>query len=155
VGQLLWAAQGITDPAEGLRTAPSAGALYPLETYVATAAGFFHYQPREHRLRRLFQDDPRPRMFQAACQQDVVTAAPAIFVLAAVYARTEAKYGRDSRLYVPLDLGHAAENLLLQAVALGLGGVPIGALETDRMRTALALPCDHRPEYLVAVGHPL
>lgn len=154
LSQLLWAAQGITH-AEGLRTAPSAGALYPLELYVALAGGFYRYEPLPHQLIRLSDRDLRAAMSCAALGQEAITQAPAVFVIAAVYERTSGKYGaaRTPR-YVHMEVGHAAQNLLLEAVALGLGGVPIGAFEDEALQKALGLPVDHRPLYLVPVGHP-
>jgi SagB-type dehydrogenase family enzyme len=154
LSQLLWAAQGITH-AEGLRTAPSAGALYPLELYVASAGGFYRYEPRRHRLVRLSDRDLRAAMRRAALDQEAVTQAPTVFVFAAVYERTSRKYGvaRAAR-YVHMEVGHAAQNLLLEAAALGLGGVPIGAFDDEALHKALGLPADHRPLYLVPVGRP-
>lgn len=154
LSQLLWAAQGITDAA-GHRTAPSAGALYPLELYVATASGFYQYEPRGHQLHRRSERDLRPTIFRAALEQESIMQAPAVFVIAAVYERTMRKYGEArSPRYVHLEAGHAAQNLLLEAVALGLGTVPLGAFYDARVQKALALPGDHEPLYLIPVGHP-
>ena len=154
LGQLLWAAQGITSE-RGFRTAPSAGALYPLEVYLLTAEGVFHYEPQHHQLRLMSQDDARPALYQAALQQEPVLKAPAVFVLAAVYARTVQKYGEErSPRYVHMEAGHAAQNLLLEATALGLGAVPIGAFHDQEVQKALGLPADHQPLYLIPVGHP-
>lgn len=154
LGQLLWAAQGITNE-RGLRTAPSAGALYPLELYVTTAEGVFHYIPSEHRLLVVSQTDARTRLCQAALRQEAVRRAPAVFIVTAVYARTAAKYGQErTPRYVHLEAGHAAQNLLLQATALGLGAVPIGAFHDDQVQEALGLPADQEPLYLIPVGHP-
>lgn len=154
LGQLLWAAQGITHP-DGLRTAPSAGALYPLETYVATASGLYHYEPRRHTLRRRSAQDLRPAIYRAALEQEAVLEAPAVFVLAAVHERTARKYGATrSTRYVAIEVGHAAQNLLLEAVALGLGAVVVGAFEDAQVHEVLSLPPDHRPLYLIPVGRP-
>lgn len=154
ISQLFWAAQGITDPT-GKRTAPSAGALYPLELYAASGDGFYHYRPADHLLLVKSRDDLRPALYRAALQQEAILYAPTVFVITAVYARTEAKYGaRRSPRYVHLEAGHAAQNLLLQAVALELGGVPIGAFYDDQVQAALNLPGDHAPLYLIPVGHP-
>lgn len=154
LGQLLWAAQGITaEP--GYRTAPSAGALYPLEVYVATGDGIFHYLPQGHRWQVLSPGDARPALYEAALRQEPVRRAPAVFVLAAVYERTAAKYGgQRTPRYVHLEAGHAAQNLLLQAVALGLGAVPIGAFDDGQVQEVLGLPAEHEPLYLIPVGHP-
>jgi SagB-type dehydrogenase family enzyme len=154
LSQLLWSAQGVTGR-QGLRAAPSAGALYPLEVYVATAGGVHHYEPRAHRLVARTDRDLRSALARAALGQACVAEAPAVFVIAAVQARVEVKYGRArSPRYVHLEAGHAAQNLLLQATALGLGGVPVGAFEDDEVQAVLGLPRDHRPVYLVPVGKP-
>jgi len=153
VGQLLWAAQGITREGR-YRTAPSAGALYPLELYVADAGGVWHYIPQEHALERWCAEDRRPRLCPAALSQAAVCRAPSVFVITAVFARTAQKYGDRATRYVWLEAGHAAQNLLLQAVALGLGAVPIGAFYDEQVQAALDLPSDHAPLYLIPVGEP-
>jgi SagB-type dehydrogenase family enzyme len=154
ISQLLWAAQGITDT-EGRRTAPSAGALYPLELYVLMSEGFFHYDPEEHSLHRLSREDLRRAVYAAALEQDSVLQAPVTLVFTAVYRRTEQRYGSQrTPRYVHMEVGHAAQNVLLQAVALGLGGVPIGAFHDARVQQVLALPEDHAPLYLIPVGRP-
>jgi SagB-type dehydrogenase family enzyme len=152
LSQLLWAAQGITH-ADGLRAAPSAGALYPLEFYVALPGGFFRYEPRLHQLVRLSERDLREAMCRAALGQEAITQAPAVFVIAAVYGRMSPKYGAErTPRYVHMEVGHAAENLLLEAEALGLGGVPVGAFHDDVLQKSLGLPLDHCPLYLIPVG---
>jgi SagB-type dehydrogenase family enzyme len=154
LSQLLWAAQGITH-SDGLRTAPSAGALYPLELYVVTASGFYHYNPREHSLDLHSEGDLKPALYRAALEQDAVRAAPAVFVITAVYERTERKYGQErGPRYVHLEAGHAAQNMLLQAVTLGLGGVPVGSFHDDQVQKALSLPREYQPLYLIPIGHP-
>lgn len=154
IGQLLWAAQGVTD-AEGRRTAPSAGGLYPLELYAVTGETVFHYLPATHAIRPVRDGDVRPRLRSAAYDQAPVGEAPLVVVVAAVPARTAAKYGVDrARRYVDLEAGHAAQNLLLEAVALGLAGVPIGAFDDGRVADALGLPAGEEPRYLLAIGHP-
>ena len=153
VSQLLWSAQGTTDP-RGLRTAPSAGALYPLEVFAVLPDGFYHYLATQHTVERMSEGDLREDLWQAGLQQNALRQAPAVFVIAAVYERTEAKYGERAERYVEMEAGHAAQNLLLQAVALDLGAVPIGAFDDDQVGTALGLPEDHRPLYLIPVGHP-
>ncbi len=151
IGQLLWAAQGTTDE-RGYRTAPSAGALYPLELYAATDSGLYHYLPRGHEAEKRRIEGWRVPLCQAALSQDAVCQASAVFVVTAVYERTEAKYGQRAERYVWLEAGHAAQNLLLQAVALDLGAVPIGAFYDDQVRAALSLPAEHEPLYLISVG---
>lgn len=153
IGQLLWAAQGITSP-QGFRTAPSAGALYPLEIYVVLPEGVYHYLPQAHQLRRTAAGDRRAALGDAAVRQRPVYEAPAVFVIAGVYQRTAAKYGQRAERYVHLEAGHAAQNLLLQAVALDLGAVTIGAFYDDQVRAVLGLRADETPLYLIPVGAP-
>jgi SagB-type dehydrogenase family enzyme len=151
--RLCWAAQGITD-ASGHRTAPSAGARYPLELYIATAAGCFAYDPPHHRLVGRTQDDLRPALQWAALSQETVGQSPAVFVVAAVPDRTTAEYGNRGERYVLLEGGHAAQNLLLEATAIGLGAVPIGAFDDARLREVLDLSGDREVLYLIPVGEP-
>jgi len=153
IAQLLWATQGIT-AAWGGRTAPSAGALYPLEVYVAAADGLYHYVPQGHKAIVESRADLRGELWRAGLSQNAIREAPAVFVITAVCARTERKYGERAERYVKLEAGHVAQNLLLQAVALGLGGVPIGAFYDDQVQGALSLPADHEPLYLIPIGHP-
>jgi SagB-type dehydrogenase family enzyme len=153
IAQLSWAAQGSTT-AEGLRTAPSAGALYPLELYVALPAGLYRYDSDDHRLKTQSEKDLREELQRAALGQDAIGDAPAVFVITGVYERTAIKYGeRRTPRYVQMEAGHAAQNLLLQAVALGLGAVPIGAFYDDSVRDVLALDVAETPLYLIPVGH--
>jgi SagB-type dehydrogenase family enzyme len=154
ISQLLWAAQGITD-SRGFRTAPSAGALYPLELYVVLEQGVFHYDPHAHSLTAVTTGDLRPDLYGVSLRQDPILDAPMILVVTAVFSRTEAKYGHArSPRYVHMEAGHAAQNVLLQAVSLNLGAVPIGAFEDMRVQEVLGLPADHEPLYLIPVGHP-
>jgi SagB-type dehydrogenase family enzyme len=153
ISQLLWAAQGITSSWGG-RTAPSAGALYPLEVYGVTADMTLRYIPDGHRAELLSVGDPRRGLAAAAFGQGAVVSAPVVLVLAAVFPRTEVKYGARAERYVKLEGGHAAQNVLLQAVALGLGAVPIGSFEDDGVRQALDLADPEQPLYLIPIGHP-
>jgi len=153
MSQLLWATQGVTSSV-GQRSAPSAGGLYPLEVYVVTGRGRYHYDPYRHRLEVLGTEDVRGELSRAANSQQAVEEAAAAFVLAAVYSRTSQKYGDRAERYVKFEAGHAAQNLLLQAVSLGLGGVPIGAFHDGHVQRILRLPSDHEPLYLILVGHP-
>jgi SagB-type dehydrogenase family enzyme len=154
LSQLLWSVQGMADQ-RGRRTSPSAGALYPLEIYVLTQEGISHYQPSDHSLRSVRAGDFRRDLYAAALRQEFILEAPLTVVITAVYQRIEVKYGRDrGPRYVHIEVGHAAENLLLQAVALGLGAVPVGAFEDDLVLKILGIPPDHRPLYLIPVGHP-
>lgn len=151
IGQLLWAAQGVTDPREGLRTTPSAGALYPLELYAATPEGVFHYLPRTHQVERTLADDVRGRLRKAALDQACLDA-PLVLAIAAVYERVTARYPDMGRLYVDLEIGHCAQNVLLEVVALGLAAVPVAAFDTERVARILDLPAGEVPRYLIPVG---
>lgn len=159
LGQLLWAAQGITSR-EGLRTAPSAGALYPLELYVAVgevkelAPGIYRYEPRGHSLSLVDGRDRRRALAAAALNQDWIAAAPVVFVFGAVYSRTESKYGDRAGRYVPIEVGHAAENLFLQAGDLGLGTCDVGAFDDGAVARAAYLPREVTPLLLMPAGRP-
>ena len=153
ISQLLWAAQGLT-AGWGGRTAPSAGALYPLEVYAATPSGLYHYVPQGHKVTVISQDDLRLKLWEVALKQDAIRDAPAVFVITAVYERTAKKYGARAERYVKLEAGHTCQNILLQAVALDLGAVPIGAFYDDQVQAVLSLPSDQEPLYLIPVGHP-
>lgn len=132
LAQLLWAAQGVTTP-DGLRTAPSAGALYPLEVSVAVGevdglpGGVYRYEPPGHALALVAAGDPRTEVARAALDQECVAAAAAVIAFAADYGRTTGKYGERGRRYVHMEVGHAAQNVCLQAVAAGLGAVVVCA----------------------------
>jgi SagB-type dehydrogenase family enzyme len=153
LGQLLWAGQGITDQA-GHRTAPSAGALYPLELFIATEEGVFHYDPQAHQLIVLGTDDARMGLYEASGGQQAVGQAPVVFVVTAVYERTTGQFGEErGARYVHLEAGHATQNMLLEVMALGLRAVPVGGFDATAAQEALALPADHQPFYLVPVGH--
>ncbi len=158
LSQLLWAAQGITAQAEGLRTAPSAGALYPLELYVAVddvadiPAVVYRYTPTQHRLGTVLTGSVRPKLWRAALSQSAVADAPATIAVAAVFARTTRKYGERGRRYVYMEAGHAAQNVYLQAEALGLGTVVIGAFDDGVVHDVLAMGSDEEPLYLMPVG---
>jgi SagB-type dehydrogenase family enzyme len=158
-GQLLWAAQGVTSSA-GERTAPSAGALYPLEVYLAAgsvdglASGVYGYRAHGHSLRAYLAGDRRRELADAALGQAAVLKAPAVLVIAARYARTARKYGARSERYVHIEVGHAAQNVYLQARALGLGTVIVGAFDDDAVRAALELAEQEAPLALLPVGAP-
>jgi SagB-type dehydrogenase family enzyme len=159
VSQLLWAAQGVTHP-DGLRTAPSAGALYPLEVYLVAGAvlgidpGVYRYDPRRHRLSLQSEGDARAGVAEAALDQEWVAEAPAIIVLAAVYERTGRKYGHRAERYVHMEAGHAAQNVYLQAAALGLGTTMVGAFRDEQLVRVLRLPKHTEPLGLLPVGTP-
>jgi len=157
ISQLLWAAQGLTDPG-GFRTAPSAGGLYPLELYIVAgdveglAAGVYRYQPEGHQLVKTLDGDKRAELAEAALGQEWVEEGAVSIVFTAVYERTTGKYGDRGVRYVHMEAGHAAQNLCLQATALELGAVTIGAFYDDQISRLLNLPADERPLYVIPVG---
>ncbi len=152
LSQLLWAAQGITST-QGFRTAPSAGALYPLNVYAVNATGVYRYVPQNHSLERISSADVRESLAKAALNQSAVRTAPLTLVVTGSYERTAVKYGDRAEQYVHLEAGHAAQNVLLECTALGLGAVPIGGFDDAGVGAALGAPADHRPLYLIPVGH--
>lgn len=159
VSQLLWSAYGITSP-EGFRTAPSAMTAYPLEIFVLAvevsglAAGFYHYVPKGHGLRSRWTGDRREELYRCTFDQKSLRQAKAIIVFTAVYERMREKLGDAGDSHVHMDLGHAGQNLHLQAVALGLGTVVIGAFRPGEVTQVLALPEEMVPLYLMPVGYP-
>jgi SagB-type dehydrogenase family enzyme len=155
IGQLLWAAQGVTRK-DGKRTAPSASATFPLETYVITAEGLGHYLPDEHALEPIHDRDMRAEMKVATGHQRFVDTAPLIVAFTTVASRTAVKHGEDRAVrYADFECGHALQNLMLQAVALDLGSVAIGKFVDDEVGRLLDLPEGEVPRYMVAVGRPI
>jgi SagB-type dehydrogenase family enzyme len=157
VSQLLWAAQGITHP-DGLRTAPSAGALYPLEIYLLVGnvtdlpAGVYRYQPEDRELILISVGDPRQNLYEAALQQSAVKDAAAVLVIGAVYERTTVKYGERGIRYVHMEVGHAAQNVYLQVESLGLGTVFIGAFDEVEVKGVIQMGEEEVPLGLMPVG---
>ena len=160
VSQILWAAQGITN-GEGRRAAPSAGALYALDLYVAVggqgagglAEGVYHYDPRSHVLERTLEGDVRPTLARLA-MQTFIAEAPLALVITAEYERISQRYGDRAPRYVHMEAGHAAQNVYLQAEALGLGTVVAGSFQDEQVSQALGLPAGHRPLYIMPIGYP-
>lgn len=155
--QLLWAADGINRPG-GYRTVPSAGALYPLEVYLiagqveGVAPGIWKYTRREHALIAGSPGDRRRDLARAAFHQSWVAEAAAIIAVAAVPERTAAKYGARAERYVHIEVGHAAQNVYLQAGALGLGTTVVGAFDDDEVKAVMAMTRDEHPLCLLPVG---
>ncbi len=159
IAQLLWAAQGVTQPHPyGLRTAPSAGALYPLELYLLSGrvegldAGIYKYQPKPHRLIKVAEGDERKALYRAALRQECVRDAPAVIVIAAVYDRVKVKYGERGVRYTHIEVGAAAQNIYLEAESLGLGTVIVGAFQDDRVRLILQMEEGETPLAIMPVG---
>lgn len=160
VSTLLWAAQGRRGH-EGHRTAPSAGALYPLEVWLAAGdveglpAGVYRYRPGEPaRLTPVSSRDVRSALARSAARQTWIEDAPAVLVLVADVSVTAAKYGSRARRYVWMEGGAAAENVYLQATALGLGTVLVGAFDDGVVARVLGLPDHLEPLALMPAGRP-
>ena len=164
LGYLLWASTGIQRTEQGyeFRTAPSAGALYPIETYVVAHAvrdvppGAYHYDIRAHELEMIRAGDLRGPLAAAVLGQGLCAEAPAVIVWTAVFARSKWKYGQRAYRYIYLDAGHIAENLALAAVSLGLGTCQIGALFDDEVNKLLDVDgVEESVIYMSVAGVPL
>ena len=166
LSQLLWAAYGITVPKPdspglrgGLRTTPSAGALFPLEIYAIIGnvegiePGVYRYISEEHKIVRIIDRDVRRELTDASFGQRMVQEAPVSIFYSAVFSRTTSRYGERGIMYVHMEIGHSAQNVYLQAVALGLGTCAIGAFVDDQVRQLLQLPEDEVPLYIMPVGY--
>lgn len=159
IAQILWAAQGITAP-DGLRTAPSAGALYPLEIILVAgnitglAPGVYRYAQPGHTLTSIAAGDLRADLARAALEQHWLQAASAVLVFSALVERTTGKYGSRGVNYIYIEVGHAAQNVFLQARALGLGAAVVGAFDEARIAALVHLRAGERPLYLMPLGMP-
>ncbi|MEW5756081.1 MAG: SagB/ThcOx family dehydrogenase [Pseudomonadota bacterium] len=157
--QLLWAAQGITDP-QGLRAAPSAGALYPLEVYAVVGKitplepGVYRYRSKQHALEQTGNGDKRAALAYAAVGQLWIQDAPVSLVFSGIYERTTAKYRERGRRYVHTEAGHAGENVFLQAEALRLGTVVVGAFDDEAVARILQLDEREQPLVIMPIGRP-
>jgi len=158
VSQLLFAAQGVTEKNRGFRTAPSAGALYPLVVYVVVgkveelSPGVYRYYPQEHALEKMLEGDKREELHRAALSQGAIREAPISLVFTAIYEKTTVKYGERGIRYVHMEAGHAAQNVYLQTEALELGTVAIGAFHDEEVARVLSLPPEEVPLYIMPVG---
>jgi len=151
VAHLLWAGQGIT--AEGkYRTAPSAGALYPMTLYYADDLALWRYEPKRHGLAKVTDGDARGDVARAGLGQAPLKRAPGIIIVVAKPSITAAKYGERAERYCVLEAGHVAQNILLAAEALGLGACPVGAFRDGDVLEVLGLGDDYLPLYMIPVG---
>lgn len=158
LSQLLWAAQGITDEQRGFRTAPSAGALYPLEVYVdvknveGLKEGIYNYEPEEEKLKKIVENSKRSEIYQASLKQDPIKQAPALIIISGVYERSKAKYGDAGVKYTRMESGHVGQNIYLQATSLELGTVSIGAFDAQTIKELINAKGE--PLYLMPIGIP-
>jgi len=157
ISQILWAAQGKTRKYR-YRTAPSAGALYPLEIYIAAStvdelkAGLYHYNPKDHTLKKINEGDKRSDVYNAALQQDAIYNSSAMVIITAVVERTSVKYGSRAERYVHIEVGAVSQNIYLQSVSLGLGTVIIGAFKDKALKKVLGLPNNEDPYAIMPLG---
>jgi SagB-type dehydrogenase family enzyme len=162
LSQLLWSAQGITGTG-GRRAVPSAGATYPLEIFVvigahgieSLAAGIYHYQVDNHSLSLHLSGDLRQKLADAALGQNLIASCPVGIVVCALHPRTAYRYGRRGERYVYMEVGHVGQNVSLQAVALGLATVMVGAFEDEEVRKVLKIEEQIKPLYMIPVGQPV
>ena len=158
VSQLLWAAQGITQKSGGLRTAPSAGALFPLEVLIAAervqglSPGIYRYDTKKHNLALTAGGNHVSALAKAALDQKWVGDASAVMVISAVYERTRARYAERAERYAHMEAGAAAQNVLLQAESLGLNSVLVGAFEDRAVKAVLSMPAEENPLYIIPIG---
>jgi SagB-type dehydrogenase family enzyme len=156
LSQLLWAAQGKTSDWGG-RTAPSAGAKYPIEIFTVVGKvegldpGIYRYDPQDHSVIRFKKGDLRKNLMKAAIGQPCIKNAPVNIVVTGVYSRTEEKYGERAPRYVHMETGHACQNIYLQAEALKLGTVVIGAFHDNDVAELLNLK-EEKPLAIMPVG---
>jgi SagB-type dehydrogenase family enzyme len=161
LSQLLWAAQGITDPIGNKRAAPSGGALYPLDIYILIGengvekieAGVYHYLPKEHSVSPITKGDRRKEIASASLGQMWMAKAPIIFIITAEYRRITGKYGERGIRYALIEVGHVGQNLFLQAEAMGLGAGIVGAFNDLEVSKVAGLPSKHEPLLIMPVGY--
>jgi len=157
ISQLLWAAQGITD-SRGYRTAPSAGALYPLEIYIVAgrvkglSLGIYKYRPHENVLVKIVDGDKRAEVCRASLNQSPISDAAAVIVFCAIYERTTVKYGERGIRYVFIEVGHAVQNVYLQAVSLNLGTLVMGAFNDNELKNIMNFDLYEYPLCIMPVG---
>jgi len=161
VSQLLWSAQGITEEINGLRTAPSAAALYPLDLYLVVGkdkvedlkVGVYHYNPLQHSLTIILEEDRRREISQACLDKNQIGNAPISLIITAEFSRTTNKFGKKGINFVYMEAGHVAQNIYLQVESLGLATVAMGGIREKDISQALNLPDQHIPLYVMPVGH--
>jgi len=162
LSQILWAAQGITDTLRKCRAVPSAGATYPLEISVVCGVnclegvedGIYHYEVDNHSLTLQHKGDVRFELAQAALGEECIYQAPLSAVICAEYERTTSVYEARGERYVHIEVGHLGQNIYLQATALGLATVAIGAFYDEQVRKVLRLDKRYKPLYIMPVGRP-
>ncbi|MFC1500883.1 SagB/ThcOx family dehydrogenase [Elusimicrobiota bacterium] len=153
ISQVLWSAQGITNKSMGFRSAPSAGAIYPIELLVLTNKGVFIYYPDNHSLGKISSADKRSELSRAAYSQGFISDAGMTVVVCANYSHITKRYGSRGIRYADMEAGHIAQNIHLQAVALELSSVPVAAFSEEGVHELLNLSKDSTPIYIISVGY--
>lgn len=160
---LIWASTGLQRKERGFeyRTAPSAGALYPIETYVVInnvkniAQGVYHYNIESNHLEEIKKGDYRSAIAEAALNQPMCYHAAAVFIWTAIFNRSKCKYGQRAYRYIYLDAGHIAENLALSATSINLGTCQVAALYDDEVNQIIDIDgITESTIYLSVVGVP-
>jgi SagB-type dehydrogenase family enzyme len=154
ISQLAWAGQGITEPQRGLRTAPSAGATYPIELLFAIPEGLFVYRPVDHSLMQIGNQDIRSGLAAAASMAESVAGAGCDIIVAGSIRKLTDQYKDNARKFMYMEAGHIAQNIQLQAVCLGLGSVTVGGFDTKEVRKVSNLTRTLDPLYIICVGYP-
>lgn len=154
VGQLCWAAQGITEPTKGLRTAPSAMEVYAIRVFIADGSGLHEYIPRGHQLHTLREGDLAAKARPLCLRGPKPGNPPIVIAVCMDLTGMTARAGARAERFALLEAGHATQNILLQATALGLAAVPAGGVDEAKTAEALGLPAGVRPAYLVPIGYP-
>jgi len=165
LSMILWAAQGITDTKYGFRSAPSAGATYPLEIYTVVGnntvlvdkntfleAGVYKYNVYKHSIVLVKKGDYRNQLSKAALDQEWVKKAAVDIVICAVYERTTNRYGERGIRYVHMEAGHVGQNIYLMATALDLGTVAVGAFHDDQVAEIIGAGAEEHPLYIMPIG---
>ena len=171
LSQLLWAAQGITQKIEeppsiwhgeqwmgGLRTAPSAGGLYPIELYIAVgkikglSQGLYKYNPQQHSILKVLDGDKRVDISNAALKQRCIQKGVVNIIICGDYKRTAFKYGNRAKQYVQIESGAVCQNIYLQSSALDLGTVFVGAFKDDSLKASLNIPENEHPLGIMPIG---
>lgn len=154
ISQLAWAGQGVTEPQRGLRTAPSAGATYPIELLFATPEGLFVYRPADHSLMQIGNQDIRTGLAAAASRQESIAGAGCDIIVTGSVRKLTDQYKNKARTYMHMEAGHIAQNIQLQAVCLDLGSVTVGGFDSKEVRKVCKLRRDLEPLYIICVGYP-
>jgi len=152
ISQILWAAQGKKGQK---RTVPSAGATYPLEIYaVLKDKGYFHYNFKNHVLELVTEENICNDIAKESWNQRFIEEAYLNILICADYSRTTQRYGERGIRYVYMEVGHCAQNIHLEVIALGLVSVPIGAFQDQNIKKVMRLPPNIDPLYIIPIGYP-